>query len=89
LNAAKSAKDTLAWAAGSASTAVKSAFDTVARGAEFAVDFAKDKIDSAMSGETIPAPASNTVDRKTLNAAVTRIVGNKKIPSVNYEEPTA
>jgi hypothetical protein len=87
LNAAKSAKDTLAWAAGSASTAVKSAFDTVARGAEFAVDFAKDKIDSAMSGEAIPIPASNTVDRKTLNAAVTRIVGNKKIPSVSFEEP--
>jgi hypothetical protein len=87
LNAAKSAKDTLAWAAGSASTAVKSAFDTVARGAEFAVDFAKDKIDSAMSGEAIPVPASNTVDRKTLNAAVTRIVGNKKIPSVSFEEP--
>lgn len=89
LNAAKSAQDTLAWAAGSASSAVKGAFDSVARGAEFAVDFAGSKIDSAMSGETTPEAANFTVDRKTLNAAVTRIVGNKKIPSVNYEEPTA
>lgn len=89
LNAAKSAQDTLAWAAGSASSAVKSAFDSAARAGEFAVDFASSKIDSAMSGETVPEAASYTVDRKTLNAAVTRIVGNKKIPSVNYEEPTA
>ena len=68
---------------------MKGAFDSVARGAEFAVDFAGSKIDSAMSGETTPEAANFTVDRKTLNAAVTRIVGNKKIPSVNYEEPTA
>lgn len=89
LNAAKSAKDTLAWAAGSATSAVKSAFDTAARGAEFAVDFAKTKIDSAMSGVTTPEAANFTVDRKTLNAAVTRIVGNKKIPPVSFEEPIA
>jgi hypothetical protein len=89
LNAAKSAKDTLAWASGSAPSNIKSAFDSEARGAEFAVEFADEKIDSAMSGEEVPDAASYTVDRKTLNAAVTRIVGNKKIPSVNYEEPTA
>jgi hypothetical protein len=42
-----------------------------------------------MSSEAVPPALNNTVDRNTLNAAVTRIVGNKKIPSVNYEEPTA
>jgi hypothetical protein len=89
LNAAKSVKDTLAWASGSAPPDIKAAFDSEARGAEFAVDFADEKIDSAMSGEEVPEAASYTVDRKTLNAAVTRIVGNKKIPTVNYEEPTA
>jgi hypothetical protein len=66
---------------------VKSAFDTVARDAAFAVDFSNSKIDSAMSSEVIPPAINNTVDRKTLNAAVTRIVGNKKIPSVSFEEP--
>jgi hypothetical protein len=87
LNAAKSAKDTLAWAAGTATSAVKTAFNSVARAAEFAVGFGSSKITSAMSGVTVPVPANFTVDRKTLNAAVTRIVGNKKIPAVNYEEP--
>jgi hypothetical protein len=103
LNAAKSAGDTVKWASGqltsaasnitsgvaSAGNNIKSAFDTVARDAAFAVDFSNEKIDSAMSNEEIPPAINNTVDRKTLNAAVTRIVGNKKIPEVNYEEPTA
>jgi hypothetical protein len=103
LNAAKSAGDTVKWASGQLTSAassitsgvatavnnIKSAFDTVARDAAFAVDFSNSKIDSAMSSQTTPAAISNTVDRKTLNAAVTRIVGNKKIPEVNYEEPTA
>jgi hypothetical protein len=103
LNAAKSPGDTLKWASGqltsaasgitssvtSAVNSAKSAFDTVARDAAFAVDFSDSKIDSAMSSESVPPAISNTVDRKTLNSAVTRIVGNKKIPEVNYEEPTA
>jgi hypothetical protein len=94
LNAAKSAADTMKWASsgeigGALTSQLKSQFDSVARDAAFAVDFANSKIDSAMSGEIIPSAVNFTVDRKTLNAAVTRIVGNKKIPSVSYEEPLA
>lgn len=103
LNAAKSVGNTAKWAAGQLTSAasnittgvtsavnnIKSAFDTVARDAAFAVDFSNTKIDSAMSSTEVPAAINNTVDRKTLNAAVNRIVGNKKIPEVNYEEPTA
>jgi hypothetical protein len=89
LNAAKSAEDTLKWAAGTLPSQLKTQFNTVARDAAFAVDFAKSKIDSAMSGVSVPPAENFTVDRKTLNAAVTRIVGNKKIPSVSFEEPLA
>jgi hypothetical protein len=89
LNAAKSVEDTLKWAAGTLPSQLKTQFNTVARDAAFAVDFAKSKIDSAMSGVSIPPAENFTVDRKTLNAAVTRIVGNKKIPSVSFEEPLA
>jgi len=89
LNAAKSAEDTLKWAAGTLPSQLKTQFNTVARDAAFAVDFAKSKIDSAMSGVSVPPAENFTVDRKTLNAAVTRIVGNKKIPPVSFEEPFA
>jgi len=91
LNAAKSAGDTLKWAAGQALPAsTLDSFNANARDASFAVDFSDEKIDSAMSDEVVPPAATNTVNRDTLNAAVTRIVGNKKIPGVDYtDEPGA
>ena len=91
LNAAKSASDTLKWAAGEALPAgVLDQFNANARDGAFAVDFSEEKIDSAMSDEVTPPAATNTVDRATLNAAVTRIVGNKKIPGVDWsDEPGA
>lgn len=84
LNAAKSATDTLAWAKGKLSADLKSQFDTVAKDASFAVDFAEQKINDAIAQLAPPGEAEDTVDRATLDAAVTRIFGNDKIPSLDY-----
>jgi hypothetical protein len=87
LNAAKSPVDTLAWAKGELPADLKSQFDTVAKDASFAVDFADQKINDAIAQLAPPGEAEDTVDRATLDAAVTRIFGNDKIPSLDYGGP--
>jgi len=87
LNAAKSPADALAWAKGKLPADLKSQFDTVAKDASFAVDFAKQKINDAIAQLAPPGDAEDTVDRATLDAAVTRIFGNDKIPSLDYGGP--
>lgn len=88
LNAAKSPTDTLAWAKGELPADLQSQFDTVAKDASFAVDFADQKINDAMAQLAPPGEAENTVDTATLDAAVTRVFGNDKIPSLDYGSPT-
>ena len=87
LNAAKSATDTLAWAQGQLPADLESQFDTLAKDASFAVDFADQKINDAIAQLVPPGEAEDTVDRATLDAAVTRIFGNDKIPSLDYGGP--
>jgi len=84
LNAAKSAADTVSWATGALGGSAKTEYDTTARDAAYAVDFSEEKIDTAMSDQEVPPAATQTVDRNTLDAAVNRIIGNKKIPTVDY-----
>jgi hypothetical protein len=87
LNAAKSPADTLAWAKGKLPAEVKAQFDTVAKDASFAVDFANQKLNDAVAQLAPPGEAENTVDRATLDAAVTRVFGNDKIPNLDYGGP--
>ncbi len=42
------------------------------------------KIPPEFKAETVPVPTANTVNRDTVNAAVTRVLGNPKIPAPNY-----
>lgn len=89
LNAAKSLPNTVDWAKGlPLPPGVKTSFDTVARDSAFAVDFAKQKVDNSLKQEIVPTPASDTVNRETLNAAATRVVGNPKVPPVSYSSKT-
>ncbi len=89
LNSAKNLTQTVDWAKGLPLPAgVKTAFDQVARDGAFAVDFANQKINNAMKQEIVPEPASDTVDRETLNAAASRVVGNAKVPAVSYNSKT-
>jgi hypothetical protein len=45
------------------------------------------KLPPAFKAETVPVPAANTVNRDTVNAAVTRVLGNPKVPEPNYGPP--
>jgi hypothetical protein len=85
LNAAKSVETTLEWAKGQALSAdVKAEYDTLAKDAAFAVGVAQEKLNDALKQEEFAVPSENTVDRATLDAAVTRLFGNDKIPSFEY-----
>ena len=53
------------------------------RDGAFAADLVK-KIPPVFKAETIPIPAADTVNRDTVTAAVTRVLGNPKIPEPNY-----
>lgn len=85
LNAAKSLPAAANWAKGlPLPPDVKGQFDKVARDGAFAVDFANQNITNSLKQEIVPVPASDTVNRETLNAASSRVVGNAKVPAVNY-----
>ena len=85
LNAAKSIPNTMDWAQGKAlASDVKTALNETARNASFAVDFAETKVDDAMKQLAPGEPVFDTVNRVTLNAAAIRVIGNPKIPPVEY-----
>ena len=85
LNAAKSLPAAADWAKGlPVPPDVKGQFDKVARDGAFAVDFANQNITNSLKQEIVPVPASDTVNRETLNAASSRVIGNAKVPAVNY-----
>jgi len=48
------------------------------------VNLVQAKIPAEFKQEAIPEPASNTVDRSTLNAASSRVIGDEKVPAPNY-----
>lgn len=90
LTAAKSVDATVAWAqgqAGSIASGLQQQFDSIARDASFAVGFTNTKVSNAMKGISIPIPATDTVERETVDAAATRVVGNEKVPPVSYNAP--
>lgn len=88
LNAAKSVTDAFAWATGGTlPSSIASAFDQVAKDGAFAVGFGETKISDAMKQETPPEESVDTVDRDTVNAAASRVVGNEKVPPVDYNTP--
>jgi hypothetical protein len=85
LNAAKSPADALSWAQGlPLPGAVKGALDTVARDAAFAVNLSDTKLSDAMTQTAPGEPVQDTVDRQTVDAASSRVVGDEKIPAVSY-----
>jgi hypothetical protein len=85
LNAAKNLPAAADWAKGlPVPPDVKGQFDKVARDGAFAVDFANQNITNSLKQEIVPVPASDTVNRETLNAAGSRVIGNAKVPAVNY-----
>lgn len=65
----------------------KQAIDNIAKAAKNAVAFADTKLSSLVAGVQKGAAFSNTVDRSTVDTAVTRVIGSEKIPSPTFELP--
>jgi hypothetical protein len=60
------------------------AFNTNIRDGAFAANFSESKVPSAFKAEVVPVPAEQTVQRPTVDAASTRVIGNDKVPTPEY-----
>lgn len=62
--------------------------DVFGKMSSFSVDFSLFSSDSLVSPTKVAAGYSNTVNRSTVDAALTRIIGNNKIPTPVFEFPS-
>lgn len=74
---------------GDATGSVQAAFSSAVRDGAFAVNLVQTKIPTEFKQQDIPVPADNTVNRSTLDAASTRVIGDDKVPTPNYGPSTA
>ena len=89
LNAAKSLPNAEAFAKGlpipgDATGAIQAGFSSAVRDGAFAVNLVNTKIPTEFKQQDIPVPKIDTVNRATLDAASTRVVGDPKIPTPSY-----
>jgi hypothetical protein len=68
--------------------AAKAEFDAAVRDGAYAVNLAETKVPAAFKAIDFPVPAADTVNRATVDAATTRVLGNDKIPEPNYGPST-
>jgi hypothetical protein len=66
------------------SSEAKAEFDTAVRDGAYAVNLAETKVPAVFKAIDFPVPAADTVNRATVDAATTRVLGNDKIPEPNY-----
>lgn len=76
------------WIRGQLPPDQQAEFNAKFKDAEFAVGSADEKFNDAMNQMAPPGEAVDTVDRETVNAAVTRLFGNDKIPPIDYSDTT-
>jgi len=69
---------------GDATGALQAEFSSAVRDGAFAVNLVQTKIPTAFKQEDTPVPSSNTVNRATVDAASTRVIGDDKVPTPNY-----
>lgn len=89
LNAAKSIPGAEAFAKGlpipgDATGALNAAMSSAVRDGAFAINLVNTKIPTAFKQQDIPIPKIDTVNRATLDAAASRVVGDPKIPTPDY-----
>ena len=91
LNAAKDVTATLAWAKGQTadlSPDLVTKFNQTAKDASFAVNLVDEKIANESLNIKQVTGSIGTINKTTLNAAVGRVIGNDKIPSLNFSKGT-
>lgn len=94
LNAAKDLPSAEAFAKGlpipgDATGSVQAAFSSAVRDGAFAVNLVNTKIPTAFKQQDIPVPKIDTVNRATVDAASTRVVGDPKVPVPSYTNQTS
>ena len=89
LVAAKGVEGAVDWIKGKLPGAESTSLSQLARDGEFGATFNADKTSDAMKKLFPALPAVNTTDRATLNAAAGRVLGNDKIPDLNFSVPAA
>ena len=72
------------WIRGQLPADKQADFDKRFADAKFAVGTAEQKLNDPVKQEAPPGESENTVNRQTVDAAATRVVGNDKVPSFNY-----
>jgi hypothetical protein len=92
LNAAKNLPSAEAFVKGlpipgDATGQVQAAFSNAVRDGAFAVNLVNTKIPTAFKQQDIPVPRVDTVNRTTVDAASTRVVGDDKVPVPSYTTP--
>lgn len=65
-------------------TELASQISTDIKAGAYSVDFSTEKVAEVFKETDFPIPAELTVNRDTLDAATTRVLGNSKIPVPNY-----
>jgi len=63
---------------------IKNQMDSLAKQGQFAVNFSDFKLPAAVAGVIPAAGFEGTVDRSTVNAAFTKLVGSDKIPTPTF-----
>lgn len=69
---------------GDATGSVQAAFSSAVRDGAFAVNLVQTKIPTEFKQQDVPVPANNTVNRATVDAASSRVIGDDKVPTPNY-----
>jgi hypothetical protein len=75
-----------AWIKGVLPPNKQAEFDAKFNEAKFAVNTAEQKLNDAVLQQAPPGQSEDTVNRVTVDAAATRVVGNDKVPEVQYSK---
>jgi len=86
-NFAKSSAESADWLRGKLPADKQADFDKRFADAKFAIGTAEQKLNDSIKQEAPPGEATDTVNRDTLTGAVSRVFGNDKIPSIDYNGP--
>lgn len=78
----------VAWMRGQLPPDKQADFDAKFQDAQFAIGSADAKFNDAMLQQAPPGEAVDTVNRETLTAALGRVLGNDKIPPIDYNDTT-
>ena len=85
---ASGASDAAQSAFNTAQTSLTNGIDSLAKASQFSINFSDFSLSSMVAGVQPAAGFTNTVDRATVDAAVTRVIGSPLITPPSFELPS-